>query len=229
MDILHKTQKQHLPLILFFSTLNATLERKKKRLIQKRELTSNSIFFPIQLFKQSQRGKKKEEISLNNKTFAFNHHFCRENVWIINQVICFSSSGVFFLSEFCSFNKRKVLKWQAFSQIFATPRWQNEKDAIFGEKKNWYLWSSLRELLVGASSSYNATPKIVQRRTRAIFLFNSAAFNFFLVSFFFGFMFFTHCQKCHQKCLMSYFEIACVTIFPKMLCESVLSPHGFHQ
>ena len=80
MDILHKTQKQHLPLILFFQ--HSLQLWKKKGHIQKREFTSNSIFFPIQLFKQSQRGKKekKEEISLNNKTFAFNHHFCLENV-----------------------------------------------------------------------------------------------------------------------------------------------------
>ena len=96
MDILHKTQKQHLPLILFFSTLNATLVKKKKRHIQKRELTSNSIFFTIQLFKQSQRGKKKEEISLNNKTFAFNHHFCREKVVLIINQIIFSQSEFLF-------------------------------------------------------------------------------------------------------------------------------------
>ena len=152
MDILHKTQKQHLPLILFFSTLNATLV-KKKRHIQKRELTSNSIFFPIQLFKQSQRGKKKEEISLNNKTFAFNQHFCLENVWIINKTI-FLPQADFFLNDFCSsFNKRKVLKREAFSQRFATARWQTEKDTMFGgeQKKSWYLWSPMRELLVEAS------------------------------------------------------------------------------
>ena len=72
--------------------------------------------------------------------------------------------------------------------------------------------------------SYNATRKIVNEEQKP-FSFSSRLLSIFLARF----MSFSRCQKRHQKCFMSYFENACVTIFSKMLCESVFSPHGFHQ
>ena len=71
MALLHKTQKQLLPSILFFSTLNATLAKKGQSSKAGILSTRQNIFSsPIQSFKQSQRGKK--EISLSDKNIAFN-------------------------------------------------------------------------------------------------------------------------------------------------------------
>ena len=49
------------------------------------------------------------------------------------------------------------------------------------------------------------------------FPFQVGCFQFFCLHLFISF---SRCLNRHQKCLMSYFEIACVTIFPKMLCKS---------
>ena len=78
MDILHKTQKQHLPLILFFSTLNATLVKKEAH--SKAGIDKQLHFLSNPIVQTKPAWKKKEEISLNNKTLAFNQHFCLENV-----------------------------------------------------------------------------------------------------------------------------------------------------
>ena len=87
---------------------------KKKETHSKAGIDKQLHFLSNPAIQTKPAWKKKEEISLNNKTFAFNHHFCLENVWIINQTIFFSSSRVF-LNDFCSCNKRKVLKREAFS------------------------------------------------------------------------------------------------------------------
>tara|TARA_B100000686_G_scaffold290675_1_gene318189 strand:+ start:227 stop:463 length:237 start_codon:yes stop_codon:yes gene_type:complete len=73
MALLHKTQKQLLPSILFFSTLNATLAKKGQSSKAGILSTRQNIFSsPIQSFKQSQSGKKKEKFLCVSKNIAFN-------------------------------------------------------------------------------------------------------------------------------------------------------------
>ena len=79
MDILHKTQKQHLPLILFFFNTQCNFG-KKKEAHSKAGIDKQLHFLSNPTVQTKPAWKKKEEISLNNKTFAFNHQFCRENV-----------------------------------------------------------------------------------------------------------------------------------------------------
>ena len=135
MDILHKTQKQHLPLILFFFNTNCNFGKKKRGTFKSGNLQATPFSFQSNCSNKASVEKKKKKFLWMTKPLHLTTIFVwKTYVWLINQTIFFLKRS-FFLNDFCSFNKRKVLKREAFSQRFATARWQTEKDTIFGGEK----------------------------------------------------------------------------------------------
>ena len=144
MALLHKTQKQLLPSILFFSTLNATLAKKGQSSKAGILSTRQNIFSsPIQSFKQSQSGKKKRNFFVCQKTLHLTKPLLFDGKTLHLTKSFFSELEEFYY-DFCFFTKIIVLKRKAFSHRYATSRWQtSEKEKIFGgEKKNWYISKS---------------------------------------------------------------------------------------
>ena len=99
--------------------------------------------------------------------------------------------------------------------------------------KGYNIWGRTKKKLIlvkpneGTSCgsfliSANATRKVVHQHRKSHFPCQVGCFQFFSEHCFISF------SRC-QKCLMSCFEVAGVTIFQKMLRESIFSPHGFHQ
>ena len=144
MALLHKTQKQLLPSILFFSTLNATLAKKGQSSKAGILSTRQNIFSsPIQSFKQSQSGKKKRNFFVCQKTLHLTKPLLFDGKTLHLTKSFFFLSLEEFYYDFCFFTKIIVLKRKAFSHRYATSRWQtSEKEKIFGGEKNWYISKS---------------------------------------------------------------------------------------
>ena len=150
MALLHKTQKQLLPSILFFSTLNATLAKKGQSSKAGILSTRQNIFSsPIQSFKQSQRGKKKKFFEWQKTSHLTKPLLFDGKILHLNKSFFFLSLEEFYY-DFCFFNKIIVLKRKAFSHRYATSRWQtSEKEKIFGGEKNWYISKSNKATYFG--------------------------------------------------------------------------------
>ena len=221
MALLHKTQKQLLPSILFFSTLNATLAKKGQSSKAGILSTRQNIFSsPIQSFKQSQRRKKKflcvtKNIALNQTTFVWREDFA------FNQIVFFFLSLEEFYYDFCFFTKIIVLKRKAFSHRYATSRWQtSEKEKIFGgEKKLIHFEVQRGNLFWTLVILLIKHDKLLAMEQSHIFLFESAALNFFYRSIFFV-------TLNHQNCLMSTFENAW-TLFERICAHPFFSIDEF--
>ena len=132
MALLHKTQKQLLPSILFFSTLNATLAKKGQSSKAGILSTRQNIFSsPIQSFKQSQRGKKKRNFFVCQKTLHLTKPLLFDGKTLHLTKSFFFLSLEEFYYDFCFFTKIIVLKRKAFSHRYATSRWEiSEKEKI---------------------------------------------------------------------------------------------------
>ena len=145
--------------------------------------TRQNIFF-LHQFNHSNKAsveKKKflcvtKNIALNQTTFVW-----REDI-AFNQIIFFRSLEEFYY-DFCFFTKTIVLKRKAFSHWYATSRWQSsekENISLKGRKKLIHFEVQRGNLF------WTLVILLIKHEKLHIFLFESAALNFFIVPFFFS-------------------------------------------
>ena len=144
MALLHKTQKQLLPSILFFFNTECNFG-KKRAVFESGNLVDKTkhFFFTNSIIQTKPAWKKKEKFLCVSKNIAFNQTtFVWREDFAFNQIIFFSELEEFYY-DFCFFTKIIVLKRKAFSHRYATSRWQtSEKEKIFWGEKNWYISKS---------------------------------------------------------------------------------------
>ena len=188
MALLHKTQKQLLPSILFFSTLNATLAKKGQSSKAGILSTRQNIFSsPIQSFKQSQRGKKKKflcvtkNIAFNQTTFVWREDFA------FNQIIFFSEFGGVLL-WFLLLHQNNCFETKGFLSPICNQQMTNfgKGKTIWGRKKIDTFRSPTRELVLDACYFVDKTRKAAGQWNNRTFSFSSrlhsilSSFHFFL-------------------------------------------------
>ena len=149
MALLHKTQKQLLPSILFFQHWMQLWQKKGS--LRKRESCRQDKTFFLHQFNHSNKAsvEKKKKFLCVTKNIAFNQTtFVWREDFAFNQIIFFLSLEEFYYDFF--FIKIIVLKRKAFSHRYATSRWQtSEKEKIFGGEKNWYISKSNKATYFG--------------------------------------------------------------------------------
>ena len=184
MALLHKTQKQLLPSILFVSTLNATLAKKGQSILSTRQ---NIFSSPIQSFKKSQRGKKKEifcvtqNIAFNQTTFVW-----REDFAFIQFIFFFSEFGGVLL-WFLLLHQNNCFETKGFLSPIC-----NQQMTNFGKgKKNWgrkkliYFKVQRRNLFWTLAILLIKHKKLLDNGTTAHFPFRVGCIQFFHRSIFF--------------------------------------------
>ena len=143
MALLHKTQKQLLPSILFFQHWMQLWQKKGS--LRKRESCRQDKTFFLHQFNHSNKAsvEKKRNFFVWQKTLYLTKPLLFDGKTLHLTKSFFFLSLEEFYYDFCFFNKIIVLKRKAFSHRYATSRWQtSEKEKIFGEKKNWYISKS---------------------------------------------------------------------------------------
>ena len=146
MALLHKTQKQLLPSILFFFQHWMQLWQKKGQSSKAGIFSTRQNIFssPIQSFKQSQRGKKKEKFLCVSKNIAFNQTtFVWREDFAFNQIIFFSEFGGVLL-WFLLFHQNNCFETKGFLSPICNQQMTNfgKGKNIWGRKKNWYISKS---------------------------------------------------------------------------------------
>ena len=207
MALLHKTQKQLLPSILFFFNTECNFG-KKGTVFESGNLVDKTkhFFFTNSIIqtKPAWKSKKKRNFFVWQKTLHLTKPLLFDGKTLHLTKSFFFLSLEEFYYDFCFFTKIIVLKRKAFSHRYATSRWQtSEKEKIFGgEKKIDTFRSPTRELILDACYFVDKTRKAAGQWNNRTFSFSSRLHSiFFIVPFFFV-------TLNHQNCLMSAFENA---------------------
>ena len=135
MALLHKTQKQLLPSILFFFNTECNFGKKRAVFESGNLVDKTKHFFFTNSIIQTKPAWKKRNFFVWQKTLHLTKPLLFDG-----KTLHLTKSFFFRLEEFyydfCFFTKIIFLKRKAFSHRYATSRWQtSEKEKIFGEKK----------------------------------------------------------------------------------------------